>query len=203
MKEQLMEAQRIDTKNDVLKGSEKSAMEAAYYLSIDECAKEGRNQFIENSMQAHATYLMVKLFQNAAQAVRLFSGSMGKVYASPELIKEAIAFLQKSGSSLNIVLENDIDGGHPDRHPLIAAINSIKEHIKGTVIVRKLSDDFKITDRKHFMVMDSKAYRVEYDHDNTKAIANFGDAERATEWVNYFDNVLVKKSSVIYEAHIA
>lgn len=188
--------------------------EIAYYRSIDKCAAEGSDKFIENSMPAHATYLMLKMFQKAVGEVRLFSGSLcmsrikedipsdEKVYASNKLIKEAISFLQDRSGVLEIVLEKDIDGSL-GTHPLITAISAIKNQIKGRVVVRKLSSGNAIPDKKHFMVMDNKAYRVEYDHDNTKAVANFGDTERASQWAQYFDKVLVKNSSVIFTAQSA
>lgn len=205
----LMDTQKIEECNEVSKMlavDETDEREAAYYRSIDECAENGSNKFIENSMPSHATYLMVKMLHNAAREVRLFSENLcmqraeksgcKKVYASPRLIDEAISFLKVRGGILNIVLENEIDGS--DSHPLIEAIDSIKSQIKGRVVIRKLSSDVDPQDRRHFMVMDNKAYRIEYDHKNTKALANFGDPDKASQWVNYFDKVLIAKSNVIY-----
>jgi len=184
--------------------------ELNYYRSIDECAKNDSNSLIENGAPAHATYLMVKMFSKAARQIRLFSGSLclacakndipnkEKVYASDDLIKEAVDFLLVRGGKLNIVLERDIDG-ELNSHPLIKAIDDIKDKIKGQVRVCKLLPEADIPDRKHFMTMDNQAYRVEYDHKNTKAFANFGDKILACTWVDYFDTTLLPNSKPIYE----
>jgi hypothetical protein len=207
-----MDTKKIEEHNDDTKmwaGEDVDEKEVAYYRSIDECAENSSNKFIENSMPSHATYLMIKMLHNAAREVRLFSKNLcmskdktnasgnEKVYASQKLIDEAVAFLKDRDGTLNIVLESEIDGG--TSHPLIAAIDAIKAQIKGRVVIRKLSSDVEPQDRRHFMVMDNRAYRIEYDHVNTKALANFGDSEKASLWVNYFDKILLEKSNIIYQ----
>lgn len=189
---------------EMLAGASKSELD--YYHSIDKCAAEESNKYIENGMPAHATYLMLKMFQKAKHEVRLFSGSlclsrskddtpnMEKVYSSSELIRAAVSFVKDRNGTLNIILEKDIDGGL-ETHPLIIALKENGATTAGRVTVRRLNGDAQLQDSRHFMVMDNRAYRVEYDDKNTKAFANFGDSITATKWVHYFDRILALKST--------
>lgn len=184
--------------------------EQQYYKSIDECAALATNQMIENSLPVHAKYLMTKMLSYANNRIRLFSGTLcqqkadgsghdEQIYGSEELIAAAIDFLSRGKNDLCILVEHDIDGG-VDSHPLIQAFKTMTLR-KGTVEVRCLKD-VELGNKRipHFMIMDERAYRIEYDDKETKALANFGDFSRAKQWADYFDKTLFAKGKIVYQS---
>lgn len=177
-----------------------------YHSMIDTCAKEGRNQPISNGLAEHAVYLMTKMFSEAKKHVRLFSKYLPDevtrdsvkipVYDKDELISAAVSFLEKDGTRLDILVQGD-----SEKIPSRSFVRSLKEkkengEIKGVVEIRQAN--YKTSSiENHFMVMDSSGYRLELDHEQTKAVANFGDSVFASKLADVFDNGLFKNGTLI------
>jgi hypothetical protein len=60
--------------------------------------------------------------------------------------------------------------------------------LHGKIKVYNASERDRYADiTSHFTVMNSKAFRLEIDHEKRNAIANFGDRESAVELTEIFD----------------
>ncbi|MHB8562388.1 MAG: hypothetical protein ACYDDA_00305 [Acidiferrobacteraceae bacterium] len=179
-----------------------------YYKNIDICAETKRNQMIANGFAEHAVYLMTKMFSHAANHVRLFTGGLvddissgasgvpALVYKSPELIAAAERFLSSENSRLEILVQDNCDS--LSSRAFVREINQKKSSgvIKGTVEIRKVSER-NMPLKHHFMVLDESGYRLELDHEKTKAIANFGDSDFASKLATVFDDILFKNGSPV------
>lgn len=180
-----------------------------YYSNIDECAENKTDQLIPNGLAEHAVYLMSKMFSNAIEHVRLFTGELTDaitrnvkdgtpqtvpVYTEPKLIEAARNFLKREGSILDILVQDD--SGNIALRGFVQIIQKMKAEgeVIGTVNIRKANPEI-MSLKNHFMVMDDMGYRLETEHKNTKAVANFGDKEFSCSLAKVFDNVLFKNGT--------
>lgn len=177
-----------------------------YYANIDSCADSQINQLIANGLAEHAVYLMTKMFSKATKNIRLFTGSLVddvkrnstseciSVYKSQELIEAAVSFLAKDGSRLEILVQDDFENISTKSFVLAMQQKKAAGEIKGCVEIRKANASNKEL-ANHFMVMDSLGYRLELNHEETRAIANFGDSDFADKLAKVFDSILFKNGT--------
>lgn len=181
-----------------------SSDQAEYYRLIDECAQTKKDLLISNGLAEHAVYLMTLMFRHAQSHIRLFSGElpdvMGrehkeiKIYSNDELMAAAENFLRNECSNLDILVQK---AENVKSRIFIRDLERKKQGglIKG--LVKLKVTNASISDiSSHFMIVDNSGYRLETDHDNTKAIANFGDNKTARRLVDIF-NVLFNNASEI------
>ncbi len=188
--------------------------ERRYFEIIDQACLSKKNALLSNGQPAHAVYIIHKFLKNAQQHVRLFTGRLlcaledVPVYQNMHIIKAARTFLGKSGATLSVILEKDIDvppGGQPQDHPFIQAVAAAKEsgEIQGSLkVYRALEEHIKILREVnfsyHWMVMDEQAYRLEKDTEKATAFVNFGDTEKAARLSGLFDDIAMR-SQVLCE----
>ena len=180
-------------------GEEVDEIESQYFDLIDKACENWEAQTISNSVPKHAVYLIHTFLTNAKSTVRLLTGSLSRieggvqVYANSALADAACAFLSRPGTRFLVVLLDEVDGGgEPRKHPFVKAILKQTDWMQqGTFELRqcKQLDDLDM----HWMTMDDKAYRLEYDTKNVKAYADFGDPDNAQVLNELFDNVFFPK----------
>ena len=181
-----------------------------YFGIIDKACAEKKDALLSNGQPAHAVYIIRKFLENARQSVRLFTGQLlcaledVPVYQNMHIIKAARTFLGKSGTTLSVILEKEIDvplGGQLQDHPLIQAVAAAKEkgEIQGSLkVYQALEEHLNILRETnfayHWMVMDEQAYRLEKDTEKATAFVNFGDTDRAARLSSFFDSIAIRST---------
>jgi hypothetical protein len=149
-----------------------------YYDIIDRCAQEKLDLEISNGNAKHAAYLLKTFFQYAEKHVSIYTGELySGVFDDEDLRKHALAFMGKEGASLSIIYQDAIDPDAILGRTLIRDILDLKDR-KGVLSIYD-GQDIDIKDIPHFAVMDDTGYRVEINHDERMAEANFGDKKNA------------------------
>lgn len=155
---------------------------------IDDCAATGKDRVINNGSSDHAAYLIEKFFSSAEDEVLIFTGELFPyAFGKDSVIEKAITFLKKTGRRIRVIFEfQDVTPDSIKKNPLISSIMNAKE-IAGTLEVYDgRSFNGKVN---HFAVMDKKAYRYELEHQNSIAIANFGDHNFAKNLSELFEAI--------------
>lgn len=176
---------------DVFKDA--SAAERLYFEMIDEACKDADpEQIISNGMPAHAVYILNTFLRNATEVVRICTGNLARefegvlAYANPTLIESARAFLGRPGSSLRILVLDDLDRNEDGRHPLLDGLSGAD--IQGNVAVWKTGPtDPHISHQLHYVVMDDRGLRIEHKPKTGGALVTFGDVKFAQRVANFFD----------------
>ena len=183
-----------------------SSVEKHYFGYIDEAFEKNKKIEFSNGKPCHAVYLIRAFLKNASDHVRLFSGKLSRkgsddteIYQAPEVIESACQFLSKRNTKLDIVLEQDIDGGNANEHPLIEGIMGMEGSIRGNFGLFQASpDELDFLKSKsflyHFMTMDDRGIRLETDSTNLediKAIVRIGNKETTKGFAHLFDSVIL------------
>ncbi len=183
---------------------ERAEEEHEYYRNIDRCASESLNKKIMNGRPAHAVYLMTKMFSQAQNHVRLYTGTLAdklkeneapiSAYDSRELVDAAAFFFKKSGSLFEVIVQKETET--IESRFFIMTLRQMKKDgkISGDIKVRNAPETLTAIDN-HFMVVDDMAYRLETDHDKTFAVANFNDKELASILAGFFDKYFMNKNT--------
>jgi hypothetical protein len=167
----------------------------SYYWIIDKCAKEKMNFEISNGDSTHAIYLLNTFFKYAKKEICIYTGSLSdSIFGSEQLIGTAINFLKRDkDATVKIVFQESID-----RESILSRkfIRSILDNklIKNRLKVWTASSVFNAI-TNHFALMDGLAYRFETDHEQKKAIANFGDLASAETLKKAFSDIISSKNS--------
>jgi hypothetical protein len=155
-----------------------------YKELVDRCARERLDYIISNGLPSHARVLIAKLFETARQSVSIVSrhltdvtGANEDIYGDPNVIAQAVQFLRREGTRLEIILDEAVHFGTKNRflHTVIG-----DEGRKGDVVLYPDTGIIKNNKTPHFMVTDALAYRFEIDDKRVTALANFGDKRTAT-----------------------
>lgn len=173
-----------------------------YLASVDECAAERKNRFLSNMTTGHARYILAKIFENAQSEVRLWTNGMPRekdgepMYASEELIRAAVSFLDKPDAVFSIIVNGafDVDAGQgPGDHPFLRAIWDHEQAEAKTRVcqTRDPRNPDNVLDVHGFAVMDKTGYRAETKDDST-AVVNFGDHAVAESLAETFDSVMAR-----------
>jgi hypothetical protein len=160
--------------------------EANWKALIDRCAESGEDIIINNGSAEHAAYLLEKFFSCAKEEVLIFSGELfDRTFGREAVLQKAIEFLKTAGRKICVIFESKD-----------ATIENIKNNpfIKAIINAQPLAGSFELYDGRyfsgkanHFAVMDKRAFRYELVHQNSIAIANFGDHEFANELSQLFE----------------
>jgi len=176
-----------------------SLIDPNYKRIIDECAKDQKNLEISNGNSIHATYLIKALFKNAEKEIRIYTGSLSdEIFGNDELIDTAIKFLtEKEDRSVKIAYQEICDEDTIKSREFVKEILN-NDRIKNKLEVWDVSSAYKdITN--HFTLMDETAYRFETDHENKRAIANFGDYASAKTLKGSFADIIGNKKSKLID----
>ena len=190
-----------------------SDIEKLYFVRVDKFfARKVGDQFT-NGNAAHAVYLITKFFEEAANEVRIFSGSLTRrasngvqIYENPNLIGAVEDFLRRGGE-LRIVVQNEIDGGMYE-HPLVKDFLNKDRYRLVRASERAISFLKEQKFLHHMMVMDEDAWRLEtrtrLDGDGSlrsvEAIVSAFDKKSANSLKTLFDTVLLRDGKALTPA---
>ena len=187
---------------DIFDVNARSEAQAIYCDVVDEFFARGADENVSNGKPEHAAYLIYKFLTNGTRSIKLFSGSLKQetsevaIYRDPQIVDAARAFLHRSGTSLQVALENDLDTRDGEAHPLVAAVKQDQDAglVHGDFNIRKVPERILNRLREvgypyHFLVMDERAYRLETDKEAARATANFGDRTYARALSGLFDDI--------------
>lgn len=174
-----------------------------YFTSVEQAFKKGDDMLISNGKPEHAAYLIKLFIANALHDVRLISGGLPlsyegtDVYGSFYVLAAVLDFLSHRDTKLQILIQGELKGVDDiSKHPFVRGANLLKEtkELRGILKIQELSLDWEETMRNsnifwHWMTMDESAYRLEQDVTKPAAIANFGDSEYASAFVEVFDTI--------------
>ncbi len=153
-----------------------------YYELANELYANKENKDFDNGLPSHALWGIYKLFEMAEKSIQIFSGSLrpkeqeSDFFAHPKLLKKVKEFLQKDGTKLDILIENNLMNNHP--------FLELKEEYQN-LNIQKINTAGKF---HHFVVSDERGYRFEEDDTNKKVIAKF----------NFNNPEIAKKLSIIF-----
>jgi hypothetical protein len=154
---------------------------------IEKLATERANQRVSNGLPVHAAILLEAMFKNASAEMRIFSRELNEVvFAKTSMIDAVVNFISKPYASLKVLLEREPADGWIDKHPLIVALNKL-EKPHGSIEIIHATGNYASGEANHFAVMDNDGYRFEFDHDNTKAVANFNEPKVAKHLLTVFE----------------
>ena len=190
---------------DVFDRTQWSDEEKRYYAIVDGACEASKDMLIGNGNAKHAVFLMERFLRKSAERiVRLYSGSLirhvtyeGKtldVYANERLIESAATFVQRPDAELRILLEDELDGGSPEQHPLIRRVLDVAP--VGALQLARISPQWRQRLSKHgftmhWMTVDEKGFRLERDVDAHTALANFRSPRHAQRLADLFDRASV------------
>lgn len=184
-----------------------------YYAILDVALENKIDAILRNGRPEHARFIIQRFLERADTTVRLLSGKLSKVfegvnvYGHEDIKESAKGFLRRDGTQLNILLQEEIDGGagNIENHPLVQELRALeKRHeLKGKLDIRRASEEdvkryLESDFPYHWMVMDESAYRLETDCQQAKASVNFGDPRMAKGLAEFFDRIFENGTRLIH-----
>lgn len=190
--------------------------EREYVDLLAEAVRKGGVASFSNDSLLHAAHIIRWFFICAKKEVRIFSGNLSrygdhangskkgsmKAYADEDILSAISLFLMFKNTKLRIVVEEEeLDGG-TDSHPLVIRLNELRKDnkLKGSCKIAWFPDAEKHPRRCHMTVMDRSAYRLETDHDKSKALVGFGDALVTGKLIDVFDNSIWKEDKLLWSS---
>lgn len=161
---------------------------------IHHLARHKINSRIANGKAEHAAALFEGMFRTAENEVCIFTRNLEpRVFDQPRVAKAAWWYMQNPAAKLNILVQDQ--SGLATRE--IVKLARLPRR-KGIVQIRLAAGSYRQNDAKHFAVMDGRAFRFEFDHENCSAIANFNEPGVASELQTAF--LAAFSMGTIYEA---
>lgn len=173
--------------------------EKAYRDFVHALAINRENKVFLNSDENHALDVLVEIFQNAKDEVRIFAGSLCKHVGNEERYIVALSdFLDRKGK-LRILL-NDYNPDYAKNSDLYKRLAFYKGLSEGDIIIKSTkatphlksdTEDINV----HFTIGDRNSYRLETDIENRTAICNFNDTDRSSVLADFFDKLFASKEA--------
>ena len=166
-----------------------------YKKAVEEDARKGTDFLYHNKGNEHALIICTNIFKNANHEIRIAANQLynDEVVNTLEYIESMRTFLDKDGTMLKILIAQAPPKESVKRDgTLYGMIYEHPAYAKGRVQIRHgYGKSFTGMDKNpvNFCTADDKMYRFENDIISRKAIANFGDQERAIEFREIFDSV--------------
>lgn len=166
-----------------------------YFKIIDRCAQNKENFEISNGSATHAAYLLKTFFKYADKEVSIFTGELFTgVFDDPDLRKYALSFMAKDGTSLSIIYQDEVPQAEILGRAFIKDICALNTR-KGKLSVYT-QNGTELQGIPHFAVMDQTGYRIEINHLERMAEANFGDTDKAPKISAAFNRMASKAKKV-------
>lgn len=159
---------------------------------VEQCRKHESTQLIENAAWEHALTLFRNLIQIATdkgEPIRIISGNLHKKFYS-ELVQPIHDYLQSEKANLEVIVLN-VNDNEQAVHPFIEEVD--KSERANLITVNEENGSFS---SPHFIVVGDKRFRLETDHEQTKAIASFNNPEIA----EFLDTLFRKLKMCIQES---
>lgn len=146
-----------------------------------------------NGYPEHARVIIKHMLLSSTNEVNLYSGQLAlsidsnddqsndtEIYGWRDVIRAVGVFLAKQSAKLSIIVD-DASLVSSDKHPLIKQYGHLDNFN-----IKQLPSNKK---SNHFMTSDGKAYRFEYDHDRSSAVACANDPEVASRLNKQFQHL--------------
>jgi len=133
---------------------------------VDRCRKKKSSQVIENEAIEHASILfknLIKIATDEKEEIRIVSGNLREDFYS-DFIPNVRTYLSGEAAKIELIVLNtaiDLD---------LHSFASILEKSQKCKVWQVDPEEFK---SPHFILVGDRRYRLETDHDRTKAVACF------------------------------
>lgn len=149
------------------------------------CRLKKINRKIFNASQDHALILFRELLNEAVSEkhdVRIVTGHMGELFYGQ--LEQEFEKCLESDINIKIVVLN------PNRnYEVDPIVEKIRAKNKNWFIIQSVTDK-KVGDQfPHYILVGNKCYRLETDHNQAKAVANFNNPNIGTFLLNNFNNL--------------
>lgn len=166
-----------------------------YKKAVEEDARKGTDFLYHNEGNEHALIICSNIFKNAKKDIRIAANQLynDDVVNTDEYIDSMKSFLDREGTILKILITNQPPEDSVKKDgTLYGMIYDHPAYKQGRVQIKYgYGKSFTGVDKKpvNFCTSDDKMYRFENDIEERKAVANFGDPERAKDLRKKFDNI--------------
>ncbi len=165
-----------------------------YKKAIEQLAKNSTNIEFDNEGKEHAAIVLSSMIKNAKKDVKLYSGQLNSEVANNALFLNAFNKFIEAKFTIQVILEeipNNTDGQSKALKRVVDLANNPVYNVSYKIADKSFRDNlsklFHENKPYHFAVSDSKAYRIETDPKNYKAICNFNDTKITKKLENVFD----------------
>ena len=146
-----------------------------------------------NSDEQHAIEVLVKIFEQSKDVVRIFARSLcnNAVSNSPKYIVALSDFIERGGKveiAVNSYNEEDVKQSNLFKRLYYYITDGKQVKIYKTDAKPYLTND---PEKKevHFTIGDDIAYRLETDIERRTAVGNFNSPERAKSLIDFFEKI--------------
>lgn len=164
-----------------------------YIEYISQLSYNREDKDFANSDEEHAIEVLVKIFEQSKEFVRIFARSLcnNEVSNSPKYIAALSDFIERGGKveiAINLYNEEDIRQSNLFKRLSYYLADGKHIQIYKTDAKPYLTND---PDKKevHFTIGDSIAYRLETDIEKRTAVCNFNSPERANTLIVFFEKI--------------
>jgi hypothetical protein len=164
-----------------------------YDESVEQLATSKINLEFDNRGAPHALTVISNLFKTTEKSIIMFSEKLNSEVADKDVFLSHLQNYLKSGKSFKLLLET-----LPSENERSEALNLVikkSEEENSNVFIKKLSEEelsemrsyFTNKDTAyHFIVSDERAFRIETDPVEFKAVCNFNNPEVAKSFTQLF-----------------
>ena len=171
-----------------------------YQKAVTDFADKKANFEFTNKGKHHAEIVVANLIKTAEKELLIYSGSLNKDVANNSYLVKTLNQFLESGKKLRLIVDSlppEQERSEALKQILVSENNPLRDvRIKEDIdqsFANKLSDMFSDKQAHHFMVADGRAYRLEIDAEEYKAICNFNDEKIASTLKNLIDQYFKKQ----------
>lgn len=158
------------------------------------------NKDFSNSDEMHAIEVLVKIFEQSKDCVRIFAQSLcnNQVSNNPKYITALSDFIERGGKveiAINSYNEEDIRQSNLFKRLAYYLKQDGRVEIYKTEAKPYLSNDIEQKE-VHFTIGDDIAYRLETDIEKRTAICNFNSPERVKVLIEFFEKIKAASQAI-------
>ncbi|MHB8286160.1 MAG: DUF7931 domain-containing protein [Caulobacteraceae bacterium] len=151
---------------------------ADYRAQVSELLSGARSGRALNGTIDHASVVVEQAFAVARSHVRILTHSLdGQCYSRIAVRKAALDFLQRDGTSLEILVEDSSAASQASTHRFL---RDVLEAAPDKVSLKLVPADLVVRYRYNFLVVDDTGYRFESDRDQPIAVVAGGQEFAST-----------------------
>jgi hypothetical protein len=162
-------------------------------------ARNNENRVFLNSDERHALVVLVEIFKQAKDTVRIFAGNLCEhVGNEPDYIEAVSDFIERGGK-IRILL-NKADEKSMKSSNLFKRLAFYEDNQNDVVVKKTTAEPYFMQDGNknyvHFTIADENAYRIETDIENRTAVCNMNNPDIAKAYIAIFDEIFSQDYSV-------
>lgn len=171
-----------------------------YIEYISQLSYNKVNKDFSNSDEEHAIEVLIKIFEQSTEHVRIFAKSLcnNEVSNSPKYITALSNFIEREGFveiAINSYKEDNIRQSNLFRRLAYYLIQG-----KNIKVYKTNAQPYIINDQDkkevHFTIGDNIAYRLETDIEKRTAFCNFNNPEKAKVLIDFFEKIKLSSEAV-------